>query len=340
MDDSGQRDADRVAAVVYNPTKVPVEALRAAVAAQEEEHGWASSLWFETGKEDAGLAAARDAVAAGPEVVLVAGGDGTVRAAAEAIHSTGVPLALLPAGTGNLLARNLHLTLGDLPHAVRVAFTGSRREIDIAFATYRAPDGDQRQQAFVVMAGIGLDAHMAANTNNALKERIGWLAYADPIARSVVGNRRIRFHYRIDGSRPHPLSAHTVIVGNCGTLTANILLLPDAIVDDGLLDVVVFRPRGPLGWAGIGSRLATNGLFARTRSGRWLMRRAPALKGLDYVQARTFDVRFDEPQELELDGDAVGPATAVRLTVRHRALTLLVPETRLTPFRSPTRRVP
>jgi diacylglycerol kinase family enzyme len=217
-----------IAAVVYNPVNVPVPALRAAVAAAEREHGWGSSHWFETARDDGGSAATRKAIAVSPAVVLAAGGDGTVRAVAEELHPTGIPLALLPSGTGNLLARNLHLTLDDLPRAVDTAFAGTERAVDIALAEYRTPDGAHHHRAFVVMAGIGLDAHMAANTNSALKKRIGWAAYADPIARSVLSGKRIHFRYRVDGGRTHALSAHTVIVGNCGTLTANILLLPDA----------------------------------------------------------------------------------------------------------------
>jgi len=313
-----------VAAVVYNPVNVPVASLRAAVATAEREHGWAASRWFETSSDDGGGAATRAAIATSPAVVLAAGGDGTVRAVAEQLHPTGIPLALLPSGTGNLLARNLHLALDDLPRAVDTAFTGTPLRVDIALAEYRAVDGTLHRHTFVVMAGIGLDAHMAANTNSALKKRIGWAAYADPIARSVLTGERIRLRYRVDGGPAHTLSAHTVIVGNCGTLTANILLLPDAIVDDGLLDVVVFRPRGPMGWAVIGSRLATNGLFARSRAGQWLMGRAPELEALKYLQASRFEARFDTPQHLELDGDPVGRATAVRLTVLHNGLTLRV----------------
>lgn len=316
----------RRAAVVFNPVKVPVETLREAVTAAEHQHGWARTAWFETAEGDSGASAARDALEVTPDVVLVAGGDGTVRAVAEVIHRSRVPLALLPAGTGNLLARNLHLTLADLPHAVDTAFTGTDRQIDIAFAATRAPDRGVLRQAFIVMAGIGLDANMAENTNSALKKRIGWLAYVDPIARSIVGNKQLHLHYRIDGGRTRSIRAHTVIAGNCGTLTANILLLPDAVVDDGLLDVIVLRPKGFIGWARIGSRLATNGLFHRSRSGRWLMRRTPELKALNYVQARRFDVRFNTPQLLQLDGDSIGVVDEVALTVLHEGLTLRVPQ--------------
>jgi len=314
-----------IAAVVYNPVNVPVQTLRAAVTLAEREHGWRSSHWFPTSSEDGGGAAARAAIATTPTVVLAAGGDGTVRAVAEQLYPTGIPLALLPSGTGNLLARNLHLTLDDLPRAVETAFTGTPRNVDIAFAEYRTGDGTLHRHAFVVMAGIGLDAHMAANTNQKLKKRIGWAAYADPIARSVFAGKPIRLHYRVDGGHTRALSAHTVIVGNCGTLTANILLLPDAVVDDGLLDVVAFRPKSPIGWAGIGSQLATNRLLARNPTGNRLLGRTLRSRALRYLQASRFEARFDTPQHLQLDGDAMGVATAVRLTVLHKGLVLRLP---------------
>ncbi|MFD5213603.1 diacylglycerol/lipid kinase family protein [Microbacterium sp. NPDC058345] len=314
-----------MAAVVFNPVKVVEGVLRDAVAAAEREHGWAASSWFATDEGDAGAIAAQAAVAAAPDVILVAGGDGTVRAVAQEVHRTGIPVALLPSGTGNLLARNLGFPLSDLAQGVETAFAGANRRVDIAFASTRDDEGTVSRRAFLVMAGIGLDANMAENTSSALKKRIGWGAYVDPIARSIIGNAQLHVRYRIDRGRTRSVRAHTVIAGNCGTLTANILLLPDAIVDDGLLDVVVFRPKGAFGWARIGSRLAAHSVFNKSRPGRWLMQRTPDLKTLNYVQARRFDARFDPPQLLELDGDSVGTVRSVALTVLHQGLTLRVP---------------
>ena len=270
--------------------------------------------------------ATRQAAAAQhPKVVLVAGGDGTVRAVAQELHSTGIPLALAPAGTGNLLARNLRMSLTDLPRAVATAFTGVDRPVDVAFAAMRAADDTVTRKAFMVMAGIGLDANMAANTNAELKRRIGWGAYVDPIARSILGNAQFPLHYRVDRGRSRPLKAHTLIVGNVGTVTAGLLLLPDAIIDDGLLDVVVFKPKGAWGWTQIASRFTTNGMFQASRAGRWVLRRTPDLRALRYAQAEHFEARFDEPQLLQLDGDVVGEVVGVALSVQHHGLTLRVP---------------
>lgn len=313
------------AAVVCNPSKVDVRTLHGIIAAEEERCGYLPTRWFETTVDDPGQAAAREALRAGPSVVIVVGGDGTVRAVAETVYSSDVPLAVVPVGTGNLLARNLRLSLADLALALHVAFGGTERAIDIAFAELEREDGSISRHAFLVMAGIGLDANMAANTNSALKKRIGWLAYTHPIATSVIRNKQLPMHYKLDDGRARSVRAHTVIVGNCGTLTANILLLPDALVDDGQLDVVVLRPNGAFGWARIGSRLALNGVLHRSRGGRRLMRAAPNIRALQYVQAQQLIVRFNTPEHIELDGDSFGTVSAAKLSVLHRGLTLRVP---------------
>lgn len=317
--------AMRRAAVVCNPVKVELRLLRAAVEAEERRRDWAQTLWFETTRDDSGGEAARRALEKHPDVLIVVGGDGTVRAVAEAAHDSGVALALVPSGTGNLLARNLGLPLNDIGAAVRTAFAENERRVDIAFAEFERDDGSVSSHAFLVMAGIGLDASMAVNTNSALKKRIGWLAYANPIARSVVRNRQLPMRYTVDGAPERSVRAHTVIVGNCGTLTANILLLPDAIVDDGLLDVVVLRPKGFVGWARIGSRLALNGPLQKTRVGRSMLRIAPTIRALQYIQARELGVRFATAESIELDGDTFGMVTAAKISVRRRGLRIRVP---------------
>lgn len=130
-------------------------------------------------------------------MVIVAGGDGTVGAVAETVHGTSTRLAIVPAGTGNLLARNLGLPITDLERCVAAAFAGAERKIDVAQAELERADGTREQRTFLVMAGIGLDARMALATNAGLKKRLGWLAYTDPIARSVLGNKQFAMHYRI-----------------------------------------------------------------------------------------------------------------------------------------------
>ncbi|WP_454296758.1 diacylglycerol/lipid kinase family protein [Salana multivorans] len=310
----------RHAAVVYNPVKVPLDRVRRAVQGQERGHGWGGSRWYETSSDDSGRRAAEEALAGDPAVVIVAGGDGTVRTVAEAVYETATPLALLPAGTGNLLARNLRLPLNDVEGAVAAAFTGETRDVDVAVAELEDETGARRTRVFLVMAGIGLDAEMAEHTSAMAKKRLGWMAYVTPIARSVIANRLFHVDYRVDGGRTRSARAHTVIVGNCGTLTGNMLLIPTAKIDDGLLDVVMLRPKGRFGWAGIGTRLALQGVAHRSGFGRRMLRLAPDLQALAYAQGRRFDARFETPHGIELDGDSLGLVVRARITVRPGAL--------------------
>jgi diacylglycerol kinase family enzyme len=319
---------NRRAAIVYNPLKVDAKKLRASVAAAEKSAGWGKSLWFETTAEEAGGGLAKKAAAEGVEVVLAAGGDGTVRAVAEGLRDTKVALALLPAGTGNLLARNLDLPLSHLDSSVLTAFTGEDRDIDLGLVELERPDGATEQHAFVVMAGIGLDAKMVANTNPELKKRVGWLAYADAIARSLRDAKQLRISFRADDGATKAMRAHTVLVGNCGLLPGNVLLLPDASLDDGVLDIVALRPEGFFGWAQVWVKIVwENGVLRRSSVGRKMMGYSREIRTLRYLKASTFEVRLDRAEEFELDGDEFGVVVGFRTEVDAGALTVRVPAT-------------
>lgn len=316
------------AAIVYNPIRMPIERIRRAVGEQEHRHGWDKTLWFETDRDDSGRQAAKRALASNPAVMIVAGGDGTVRAVGEVIAGTGVSMGLVPLGTGNLLARNLGVSLGDPTRSVAAAFDGTTRSIDVGRVEVEYPSGERSRQTFLVMAGIGLDASMAKETSATAKRRLGWAAYVFPIARSILGNKRFALRYRVDDGRIRSTRTHTVIVGNCGTLTGSMLLLPKAEVDDGLLDVVLLRPKGRFGWARIGTRLTVQRMARRSQMGREALANTVDLRALAYAQGKEFQVRFESPQEAQLDGDTVGEVLAARITVDPAALNVRVVDDR------------
>jgi diacylglycerol kinase (ATP) len=310
---------------VFNPAKIREDALRSAVALEESAASWAKSRWFATNAADDGKSAAVAAAATGPDLILVAGGDGTLRATAEALVGTGIPIGLIPTGTGNLFARELRLPLNNLPASVATAFGGRNRPIDVGTVVLERSGGEIVHRAFLVMAGIGVDAHMAGHTNERLKNRIGWLAYSDPIARSVFGNQQFELSYRLGDQPEVATNAHTVIVGNAGSLPAGLLLLPAAEVDDGLLDAVIFRPGRGSGWTNIGYRLTFNRVLHRTRFGRLIARATPKPRAIQWGQASTMSVQFASPQEIQLDGDPHGAIVGATLAVHHHGITIRVP---------------
>lgn len=319
------QSSTRMAAVVYNPIKVDLDALRAEVAQQEIANGWGETQWFETSVDDPGQGQTKRALAAGVDMVVAAGGDGTVRAVAEAMEGQKAALALLPSGTGNLLARNLHLTLNDLENALTVAFAGESRAVDLGRIEIKRADGSVSAHSYVVMAGLGLDAKMLAATDDGLKKRIGWLAYVGALITALRDKNQLRLRYSLDKGAVKSIRAHTIIIGNCGLLPANIMLLPDSAIDDGLFDIVLFRPKGFVGWMQIITKVVwENGVLRRTAAGRALLATQKETTALRYIQAKEIVVRLDRAHDIELDGDSFGQAVALKTWVAKGALTVRV----------------
>ncbi|HEU4675628.1 MAG TPA: diacylglycerol kinase family protein [Motilibacteraceae bacterium] len=288
------------AALVVNPTKVDdVDALAEKVAKAGADRGWEAPLVLLTTEEDPGQGMAREALAAGVDVVMACGGDGTVRCVATALAGSGVPLAVLPAGTGNLLVRNLELAT-DLDEALAVALDGAVRTLDLGRA------GDER---FAVMAGLGLDASLTTDVPERLKARVGWLAYVVSAARHLR-DPRFTVRMRLDDGPTRRVRARTVVVGNVGRLQGGLVLLPDAVPDDGLLDVVVVAPSGPVDWLRV--------------AGRVLARRPYEDPRLHRARARRVELEATPAQPSELDGDDAGERSRLLLEVEPDALLLKV----------------
>jgi YegS/Rv2252/BmrU family lipid kinase len=319
----------RWAAVVYNPVKIDVADLRPVLELTAVAEGWGETRWVATSVEDPGAGVTALLVSAGAAMVFAAGGDGTVRSVAEALAGTDVPLAILPSGTGNLLARNLDLPLSDVSRSVVLAFTGTTRRIDMGEVHIQRGDGSSDSHGFLVMAGVGIDARIMANTNAALKRAVGWFAYVDAGLREIPTSRPFRVRYRLDGRHEHSAHVSTVIVGNCGLLPGGIELLPEAAVDDGLLDVAVLQPKGIWGWVQLWRRVSwQNRALRKSSIGRQIIearQRGGRSKTITYLRSSGVTLTLDDQNEVELDGDDFGSAIAVRFTTRPGALAIRVP---------------
>jgi undecaprenyl-diphosphatase len=271
--------------------------------------GWEPSF-LETTLDDRGVGLARAAVAAGARMVVAAGGDGTVRACAQALAGTQVPLAIVPLGTANLAARALGIPAG-VGGSLAAAFGGHERRIDLAVAEAAAADAaGGGGLTFAAMAGIGLDAEVVAATPRLLKRRAGWLAYAAAGAAHLPG-RGERFTVRLDGDEPLARRARCVVVGNAGLLPGGFTLLSQARLDDGLLDVGILAPAGPVGWLRVAHRVLTG-------SGRGGV-------PLERHQARRVEISAETELPREVDGEVITPGRSLTVTLLRRALTVRVP---------------
>ncbi|WP_229715455.1 diacylglycerol/lipid kinase family protein [Subtercola lobariae] len=321
---AGETVPQRHAAVVYNPLKIDAERLKALVGAAEVKHGFAQTDWYETTRDDAGQLLTAEAVRSGASVVMAAGGDGTVRAVAEALRGTSVPLALLAIGTGNLLARNLNLSL-NIDEAIELMFTGYDRSIDLGLIQVGRADGSASTHVFLVIAGLGIDAKMIAKTNPGLKKTFGWLAYIDGTMRALPELKAVKMKVSIDKEPWRSVSAHSVMAGNCGLLPGGILLIPDAKPDDGVLDFLAIRPQGALGWVRVWNKVTIeNGVLRRTKAGRKLIDISPNVDDVIYRQGIDLRLKLETPQEIQLDGDEFGEATTIHVSVDPGALRVRV----------------
>nr|WP_234316785.1 diacylglycerol kinase family protein [Streptomyces sp. NRRL S-15] len=296
---------------VFNPTvtdETTCDGLRRVL----EDHGHHGPEFVPTTADDPGEGQTARALREGATLVVVCGGDGTIRAAAEALAGTGTPLAVVPCGTGNLLARNLGLPVRPA-EALAVALRGVPHRIDLGRV-----EGDGMAPAhFTVMSGAGLDAAMLESTGDRAKALLGWPAYVMAGLRELRAPR-MRLTVGLDGARPLRRSARMVLFANTGKVQGGAALVPAARPDDGLLDLMILDPRGPAGWLGAITTL----LRRRPEGGGG---RAGGSRSVEYFTFSRADVRFDEPQQREVDGDTVQPGRRLTAEVRPGALTVLMP---------------
>lgn len=300
---AGEEQTPR-AAMIINPVKIPDPVLfRRHVEGECAERGFELALWLETRADEPGAEAATMARDYGVDLVFVAGGDGTVRTVCATLAGTGIPVAILPVGTGNLLARNLAVPL-DLAEALNASFDGEAKDLDLVTIT---PD-DGEPDFSMVMAGMGADATMMGETNTDLKKVVGPAAYA-VAALAAVNKPPFGARIRVDDADEIERQAAMVLVSNVGQLVGNITLSPDAVPDDGLLDVLVASPKTAGDWA----KMTQNVLVG-----------ADDAPGLERAQAKRVVVEAEQPVPYQIDGDALGECRRLEAVLQPGAVKVMV----------------
>lgn len=298
--------SQRRLAVILNPIKVEdVGQFRAIVGAMAEESGWSEPTWQYTTIEDPGRGMAERAAVSGADLVMVCGGDGTVREVCAELAGTGIPVGIIPAGTGNLLARNLDVPLY-LRSAIDVALNGQDRAIDLVKV---GGDGIEDTH-FMVMAGMGFDAAIMEGVNEQIKKRIGWVAYVVSGLRSLMFPA-MKVEIQIDDDEPTMHRARTVVVGNVGFLQAGMPLLPDATIDDGVLDVVILHPKQFLSWIPLAVRV--------------LRKSAVVDELIDRRTGARVRIKASVDTPRQLDGDSIGLGRELWAECIHGRLLVRVP---------------
>ena len=290
-------------ALVMNPAKVDdPDSLTAALTERLAAAGWPKPLVAETTEDDPGRGMAEKAMRDGAQVVLAAGGDGTVAAVVSALVGTGVALAVLPSGTGNLLARNLDMPT-DLDAVMSTILDGTTWTMDVG----EVLEGPGAGGCFAVMAGLGFDAAVVGDAPQGLKAGVGWPAYVVS-ALGHLTDEPFQCTITLDGGEPLERTARTVLVANTAGLQGGLDLAPDAGVTDGQLDVIVVSPQSAMDWLRIGARLVSGSDREDER--------------LERFQALRVEITTDSEQVCQLDGDAIGPTRRLVAEVRPQALTL------------------
>lgn len=284
-------------AVVANP--VAAEAESSAVAELLTARG-INVNWIETSEDDPGVGQAKAAVAEGADVVVVCGGDGTVRACIESLAGTNSALAIVPAGTGNLLARNLGIP-ADPAVALDIALDGKRRQIDVGYAN---------GEAFAVMAGAGLDAAIMRNTDRDAKNRFGVLAYITT-ALQHLRDRPRKALATVDGGPVFSGSVATMLAANFGELQGGINLAPESDPGDGRLDFVA---------------VSADSLWSWLRTGLGLLFGREPADSVSRWSGPEASVTFRAPTPYELDGEERPATTQLEFSVCQAAVEVCVPE--------------
>ena len=265
------------------------------------KHGITDPLWREVTKSKFVPKMVAELVHEGVELLFVWGGDGSVQRCIDAVGKAPITLAILPAGTANLFARNLGIPV-DLEEAVKTGLYGHRRRLDV---------GTVNGERFAVMAGTGFDAVMIRDADAGLKDRLGRFGYVVAGIRGV-GRNAVQARVEVDGMDWFKGPATCVLVGNMGDVFGGISAFPDARPDDGRLDVGIITADSALDWA-------------RTL-GRTLVGDPGASPFIKTTTATRIDVRLKKKLPYELDGGARPAVRRLRFRVRPAAITVCVPE--------------
>jgi YegS/Rv2252/BmrU family lipid kinase len=267
--------------------------LRKALAAR----GVRDPQWYEVEKSREAPEQVKRALSGGAELIFAWGGDGMVQRCVDALAKSKASLAIVPAGTANLLAKNL-----GVPHhigeAVDVGLAGEHRKFDV---------GHMNGERFAVMAGLGFDANVIRAADKHMKHVLGRMAYVWAAAKNL---RMDPFEacVDVDGARFYKGPATLILFGNVGRAFAGLEIFEDASADDGLLEVGVADAEGIMQW------------------GKTIARKHVANSPFVHMtKARTVKVKLERKVRYEVDGSERTKAKVFNVEVEPGGIRICIP---------------
>jgi diacylglycerol kinase (ATP) len=267
---------------------------------QLERQGVDDPLWIEVPKSRFAPKQVKRALAEGAELLFVWGGDGMIQRCVDAWAGSDAALAILPAGTANLLATNLGIQQ-DIASAVSIGLHGERRRLDL---------GRFNGERFAVMAGAGFDASMIQQADGTLKDRLGRAAYVWTGSQSLRA-KPFKAKIDVDGVPWYAGAASCILVGNVGRLFGGVEVFEDARPDDGRLEVGVVHADGITDWARI---------LARTAAGH--AEQSPLVQA---TSAKKIKVKLNRKVLYEVDGGDREKVKSFTIKVQPAAITICLP---------------
>ncbi len=236
-----------------------------------------------------------------PDLLAVCGGDGTLHEVVSYVPDPPFPVALLPAGTANVLARDLGLPAEPV-RAMEVALKRAVRRVDLGKVVARAP------HSFLLMAGVGFDAYVASRVRPAVKKRLGMSAYALSTMHALATYAFPEFQV---SSRDGEFTATSCLIANAKGYGGGLVFTPDADMCDGLLDILVLQGKPRIGYLGF----LWNAWRGHPRTLPWIK------------SFRSPSVRITGPRGLwvQADGELIG-TLPLEIDVRPKTFPLVVSE--------------
>lgn len=303
-------------ALIFNPEKISEAKLRRIYRKVSDQE----LFLLPTDSKSGGFEAGKKALELEMERIVVAGGDGTLRAVVEAVADSDVVLGILPIGTGNILARNLKLPVNSLESCAHRSLSKAEHRIDLGVAKVIDTQGMTHQYLFTGIAGLGMDARLMAATDKKRKRQIGWIAYLEASLR-FLPLKFERFEVVVDEQPPRVLKSYSLLVGNAGWLPGAISMMPDARLDDSRLDMAAIGPRRIWNWVDFIGRITWQNIVVRPLAlGRKWLDATANVKTLENFKGRRISITPKSPAPFQVDGDPLFEVTHAEFTLRPKGL--------------------